>query len=195
MTMATKEELAARLKRKGAKSGFATDYIGFFDIKPGRAKQLIEGVLASLTSRGPDVRVSYGDIGVYDAKYVVFDNDTRLLLHISFDADFDTYFDDAMMLLSGGSGDFEKLGTSWTTNLTDSPLDGGRKATWEELKNWFVSHQVDANIYANTSDGSVKGVRKALHLQKAFQQVLDNPNAAAALSHPALKPLLDLASD
>lgn len=193
--MATEQELAARLKRKGAKSGFATDYIGFFEIKPGHAKQLVEGVLASLTSRGPDVRKSYGDIGVYDAKYVVFDNDTRLLLHISFDADFDTYFDDAMMLLTGGSGDFMKLGTGWLTNLVDSPLDGGRKATWEEVKNFFIEHQIDATIYANTTDGTVKTVRKALHLQEVFQQVLDNPDAAEALSHPALKPLLDLAAE
>ena len=29
----------------------------------------------------------------------------------------------------------------------------------------------------------------------AFQQVLDNPDAAEALKHPALKPLLDEASD
>lgn len=193
--MATKEQLAARVKRKGAKSGFATDYIGFFDIKPGHAKQLVEGVLAALTSRGPDVRKSYGDIGVYDAKYVLFDNDTRMLLHISFDNDFDTYFDDALMLLTGGSGDFTKLGTSWLTNLVGSPLDGGRKATWEEVKNFIVLHQVDATIFANTIDGSVKGVRKALHLQEVFQQVLDNPDAAKALSHPALKPLLDLAAD
>ena len=36
---------------------------------------------------------------------------------------------------------------------------------------------------------------KAWALQKAFQQVLDDPDAAEALQHPALKPLLDLAAD
>jgi hypothetical protein len=41
----------------------------------------------------------------------------------------------------------------------------------------------------------VKEVQRALDLQKAFQQVLDNPEAAKALSHPALKPLLDKAAD
>jgi hypothetical protein len=193
--MATKEELAARVKRGGAKSGFATEYTGFFNIKPGHAKQLVDGVLSSLTSRGPDVRVSYAGIGVYDAKYVLFDNDTRLLLHIAFDNDFDTYFDDALMLLSGGSGDFGKMGASWMTNLEGSPMEGPEKATWEQVKNFFALHQIDASIYANTSNGSVKRVQKALDLQQAFQQVLDNPEAANALSHPALKPLLDLAAD
>jgi hypothetical protein len=31
-------------------------------------------------------------------------------------------------------------------------------------------------------------------LIKAFQQVLDNPDAAQVLKHPALKPLLDQAA-
>src|SRR5450631_1805205 len=123
--MATATELAARVKRKGAKSGFSTDYTGFFNIKPGRAKQLTDGILAALMSRGPDVRVSYAAIGVYDAKYVLFDNDTRMLLHISFNNDFDTYFDDALMLLTGG--DVSKTGAGWVTNLEGS--EGA--VTWE----------------------------------------------------------------
>ena len=32
-------------------------------------------------------------------------------------------------------------------------------------------------------------------MQEAFQQVLDDPAAAEALQHPALKPLLELAAD
>ena len=188
--LATREELAARVPRKGAKSGLSTEYTGFFKIKPGRAKQMVEGIMAALTSRGPDVRVSYADIGVYDARYVVYDNDTRMLLCIAFNNDFDTYFDDALMLLSGG--DFTKLGTSWMNNLEGSPMEDG--GSWEKLKNFLVEHQVDAAIYANTTNGTVKEVQKALDLQKVFQQVLDNPEAAKALSHPALKPLLDLAA-
>jgi hypothetical protein len=191
--MATKEELAARVKRKGKSSGLSNEYTGFFNVKPGRAKQLTDGILAALTSRGPDVRVSYADIGVYDAKYVVFDNDTRMLLHISFNNDFDTYFDDALMLLTGGQ--VEKIGASWISNLEGSPYDAPEKVSWEAIKNFLVSRQIDATIYANTTNGTVKEVQRALDLQKAFQQVLDNPEAAKALSHPALKPLLDKAAD
>ena len=32
-------------------------------------------------------------------------------------------------------------------------------------------------------------------LKQAFEEVLDHPDAAEALSHPALAPLLDLAAD
>ena len=44
----------------------------------------------------------YANIGVHDAKYVLLENDTRLLVTISFDNDFDKYFDDAMAYLTGG---------------------------------------------------------------------------------------------
>ena len=37
--------------------------------------------------------------------------------------------------------------------------------------------------------------RKAKRVYEAFQQVLDDPGAAEALQHPALKPLLELAAD
>ena len=38
-------------------------------------------------------------------------------------------------------------------------------------------------------------VRKANRVYEAFQQVLDDPDAAEALQHPALKPLLEQAAD
>jgi hypothetical protein len=41
----------------------------------------------------------------------------------------------------------------------------------------------------------VKEIRKALRVNEAFQQVLDDPAAADALRHPALKPLLNEAAD
>jgi hypothetical protein len=41
----------------------------------------------------------------------------------------------------------------------------------------------------------VKQIRKALRVNEAFQRVLDDPGAADALRHPALKPLLDEAAD
>jgi hypothetical protein len=44
----------------------------------------------------------YANIGVHDARYVLLENDTRLLITISFDNDFDKYFDDALAILTGG---------------------------------------------------------------------------------------------
>ena len=41
----------------------------------------------------------------------------------------------------------------------------------------------------------MKEIRKAERVNKAFQQVIDDPEAGAALQQPALKPLLDEAAD
>ena len=43
--------------------------------------------------------------------------------------------------------------------------------------------------------GTVKEIRKAQRVNAAFQQVLDHPQAAEILQHPALQPLLDEAAD
>ena len=41
----------------------------------------------------------------------------------------------------------------------------------------------------------MKQIRKAITVNDAFQEVLDDPGAADALQHPALRPLLDVAAD
>ena len=63
------------------------------------------------------------------------------------------------------------------------------------VKGFILSAQVTAAAYARNYPGTVKELRKANRLMAAFQQVLDDPAAEAALSHPALKPLLDEAGD
>jgi hypothetical protein len=54
---------------------------------------------------------------------------------------------------------------------------------------------VSAAAYARNYPGTVKQLRKANRLQAAFDQVLDDPRAEEALSHPALQPLLAEAAD
>ena len=154
---------------------------------------LIARILAGLSRRPGGIRQSYKDIGVHDARYVLFDNDTRLLITISFDNDFDKYFDDALALFTGG--DPSKIGFEWVEGIQGFPEGGYRSKTWEEVKNFLAETQVPAAIFANTDDASVPAIDKALRVQKAFQKVLDHPEAAQALNHPALKPLLDEAAD
>jgi hypothetical protein len=45
------------------------------------------------------------------------------------------------------------------------------------------------------ADYTTAQIKKALRLEQAFQQMLDDPAAVEALQHPALKPLLDQAAD
>ena len=64
----------------------------------------------------------------------------------------------------------------------------------EAVKSFILSAQVTAAAYARNYARTVKVLRKALRLEAAFQGVLDYPEAETALSHPALKPLLDEAA-
>jgi len=190
----TKQTTVARVPRKGKMSGTITEWCVLWTLKPGVSGQkIVKDILAGLSRRPGGIRQSYKDIGVHDARYVLFDNETRLLITISFDNDFDKYFDDALALFTGG--DPSQIGFEWVEGLEEFPAGGYRSKTWEEVKNFLASTQVEASIFANTDDGSVPEIEKALRLQKAFQQVLDNPEAAQALKHPALKPLLAEAAD
>ena len=184
--------MQARVPRKGKKSGPVTEYCAVWTIKPGHAEELIDEISTGLFSRG-DVRESYATIGVHDARYVVLDNGKRLLITISYDLDFDAYFDDAIASLVGG--DKSQIRFQWIRHLEETPEGGYEAMSWEDFKNFLVTSQTEADIFANTDDASVQEIRKALRVQKAFQQVLDHPEAAQALEHPALKPLLAEAAD
>ena len=63
------------------------------------------------------------------------------------------------------------------------------------VKAFVLGAQETAAAYARNYGGTVKEVRKAQRVNAAFQQVLDHADAAEALQHPALKPLLDEAAD
>src|SRR5437763_535891 len=62
------------------------------------------------------------------------------------------------------------------------------------LHAFILGAQETAAAYARNYPGTVKEIRKALRVNDAFQQVLDDPAAADALQHAALKPLLDEAA-
>jgi hypothetical protein len=187
----TQQATDTRLPRKGKKSGPVTEYCALWHIKPGHAKQVIDEISAGLSRRG-DVREMYKKIGVHDARYVVLDDGARLLITISFDLDFDPYFDDAIASLVGG--DKSQVQFGWMDHLEEAPEGGYDSLSWEGFKNWLTETQTEADIFANTNDATVQEIDKALRVQQAFQQVLDHPEAAQALQHPALKPLLEEAA-
>jgi hypothetical protein len=60
----------------------------------------------------------------------------------------------------------------------------------EAVKSFVRSAQVTAGGYSRNYGGTVKQIRKAERVNRAFQQVLDDPAAAGALAAPALAPLL-----
>jgi hypothetical protein len=63
------------------------------------------------------------------------------------------------------------------------------------VQSLVLGAQETAAAYARNYGGTVKEIRKAQRVNAAFQLALDHPEAAEALQHPALKPLLDEAAD
>jgi hypothetical protein len=123
---------------------------------------------------------------IHEARFVLFDDDTRLLFATSFDGPWDAYMED--FFTSGP-----------TLALFDAVFqhvegyDGLPDVA--AVKAFVLSAQVTAAGYARNYGGTVKEIRKAERVNKAFQQVLDDPEAGEALQHSALKPLLDEAAD
>jgi hypothetical protein len=171
--------------RPGITVGTTSEFSLFFRVRPGQEQEIREAVAALQNSPGyrpGDYAVPIASI--HEARFVLFDDDTRLLFATSFDGPWDAYmvdfaskplqlFDSIFRHVEGYEG------------LPD--LDA--------VKSFILSAQHSAAGYARNYGGTVKEIRKAQQVSDAFQRVLDDPAAEEALAHPALAPLLDEAAD
>ncbi len=171
----------------GVTVGSTNEFSLFFRIKPGHATALREALGALQDTPGyksGDYNMAVATI--HEARFVPFDDDSRLLFATSFDGPWDAYMED---FLTSGS----------TLALFDAVFQHveGYEGLPDlaALKVFILGAQRTASAYARNYPGTVKEIRKALRVNDAFQRVLDDPAAAGALQHPALKPLLDEADD
>src|SRR5215204_1562970 len=180
-------EPATGTSRPGVGVGPTSEFSLFFRVRPGHGEALREA-LRTLQShpgyRPGDYHMAIASI--HEARFVLFDDDTRLLFATSFDGPWDAYMDD--FFTSGP-----------TLRLFDAIFQ--HVEGYEGLpdvaavKAFVLGAQVSAAAYARNYPGTVKEIRKAERVNKAFQQVLDDPEAGEALQHSALKPLLAEAAD
>ena len=173
--------------RPGVSVGPTSEFSLFFRVRPdhGNALRQALGTLQDHPGYRPgDYHMAIATI--HEARFVLFDDDTRLLFATSFDGSWDAYMDD-----------FATSGP--TLQLFDAIFQHAEGYEGlpdvEAVKAFILSGQITAAGYARNYGGTVKEIRKALRVNKAFQQVLDDPEAATALQHRALKPLLDEAAD
>lgn len=173
--------------RPGVSVGSTSEFSLFFRIKSGHGPALREALQALQGSPGyqpGDYHMAVGTI--HEARFVLFDDDTRLLFATSFDGPWDAYMTD--FLTSGP-----------TLALFDAVFQHveGYEGLPDlaALQAFILGAQRTAAAYARNYPGTVSEIRKALAVNEAFQRVLDDPAAAEALQHPALKPVLDEAAD
>jgi hypothetical protein len=176
---------AVGTSRPGLSAGPTSEFSLVFHVKPGHADAVREALTALQNSPGyrpGDYNLPIGTI--HEARFVLFDDDTRLLFATSFDGPWDAYMVDfASKPLSLFDAVFRHVeGYEGLPDLT-------------ALQEFILSAQVTAAAYARNYGGTVKEIQKAERVNAAFQQVLDDPGAAEALRHPVLKPLLNEAAD
>ena len=184
------QDLTFKAPKTGVQNLLATAW----KVKPGHAKQLREAMARTnkiLPGRVNDIFIP---LGIHESILSIWDNDQQFWFCVSFDTPFDPYMEDVFRLSDRGSFHYDVF-----QHLEGGPADMGLKQeTWtaDDFKAMVLTHEVDTLAFLTTTpDITTAETLKGQKLLKAFQQVLDNPDAAQALQHPALKPLLDLAAE
>jgi hypothetical protein len=178
---------ATRASRPGRTAGPTNEFSLFFQVKPGGGESL-RSALEEL-QQTPGYRPGEYGIAIstiHEARFVLFDDDTRLAFMTSFDGPWDAYMDD--FLTSGPTLALFDVIFRHVEGYDGLP-------DMAALQGFVLGAQQTAAAYARNYGGTVKEIRKAQRVNAAFQQVLDDPAAEEALQHPALKPLLDEAAD
>ena len=173
--------------RPGLSVGSTSEFSLFFRVKAGEGENL-RTALRDLQET-PGYRP--GDYGmavatIHEARFVLFDDDTRLAFLTSFDGSWDAYMDDF----------FTSGPTLALFDVVFRHVEGYEGLPdLQALKAFILGAEETAAAYQRNYGGTVKEIRRALRVNDAFQRVLDDPEAGEALQHPALKPLLDEAAD
>jgi hypothetical protein len=195
---------------KGNASGVVSELSTFWTVKPGHEQELraaIHRFIDHVRSLPPETNTR---TGLRDVRFVIFDNGKRMLFATAFETDWDTYIDDVVLTIGMPyfiswlqpleEGDravawAEKNGVT-KFEPGDPKLDEIMKRAGGEFKAIIQDQQVPAETYDNfLGSYTMPQVTKADRVNRAFQQVLDDPAAAAVLQQqPALKPLLEQAA-
>jgi hypothetical protein len=173
--------------KPGLTVGSTSEFSLFFRIKDGEGPPLRAALLELQNTPG----YRPGDYGmaiqtIHEARFVMFDDDTRLAFVTSFDGPWDAYMEDFFT-----SGPTLALFDAIFSHVEG--YDG--LPDLAAVRDFVLGAEQTAVAYARNYPGTVKEIRKAQRVNNAFQQVLDHPQAAEILQHPALQPLLDEAGD
>jgi hypothetical protein len=182
MTMTEQGTATAKTPRPGARQGATNEFTAFADVKPGHEEAIRETI--AKWARDPNKLERIRRITtLHERRYVLFDNGKRVMFCTTFDGDWDKYIDD-----------FGAAGVQYFNDIFQH-TEGYPGMTDPSIKDWVVARQITATEYTRAYDATVKDILKALRVNDAFQQVLDNPAAAKVLKDPALQPLLAEAAD
>jgi hypothetical protein len=194
----------------GLSDGVVSELATFWEVLPGHEDELraaTERFASTLSAVDRDKNLH---TGLRDQRHVIFDNGTRLMWATTFENDWDPYFEDFVQIGIHHFLDWmqhtaqythvtewlEESGGADKFRLDNPDIEAQMKRSVPGLKAIVSSVQSPATGYFNNlREYTMPEIVKGQRVNAAFQQVLDDPAAAEALQHPALKPLLDQAAD
>jgi hypothetical protein len=146
--------------RPGAKTGQSNEFTLISKLKSGgaeRMRQLLADGFTGERQKNTD-RIAT----VHDLRFVIFDNDTRIMFASTFDGGWDQYIDDFGTILPD------------EIDLLFHEFEGYPGINSPDIRDWIVKQQVTAvGFYSAYPEASVRDVWKALKSKKALDALLD----------------------
>jgi hypothetical protein len=148
--------------RPGLKAGQVQEFTLIMNLKPGGTERLRKK-LASDSNFVSKNQVIIDRVGtIHDLRFVIFDNDTRLLFASTFDGDWDAYINDFAAIIP----DFIDVAFG---EVEDYP---GIKHP--KIKDIIAKHQITSTYFYDAyPDASVRDIRKAMKVKSGLDVLLD----------------------
>jgi hypothetical protein len=174
---------------KGLSHGVVSELAAFFEVIPGHEQALREACQRfAVTVMNTDPQ-KFQKPGMRDVRFVMFDDDRRIIMLTTFETDWEPYVDDAVMVIG------PEHWRDWQQHCVGFDAYKSQPSL-AVLRDSLQESQIPATAYYNIlADYTIPQIKKALGLEQTFQQLLDDPAAVQALQQPALKALLDMAAD
>src|ERR1700730_720572 len=149
--------------RPGTKTGQANEFTLISKLNPGGAERVRKLLADGFT--GERQKNTDRIATVHDLRFVIFDNDTRIIFASTFDGDWESYINDFATILPD------------EIDLLFHECAGYPGIHSPGIKDWIVSQQVTAvGFYSAYPEASVREVWMALKAKKALDALLDSVN-------------------
>ena len=132
-------------QRPGVRAGSASEFSLFFRVLPGHAEALREDL--TTLQNAPGYRPGDYDLpiaSIHEARFVLFDDDTRLLFATSFDGSWDAYMED-----------FASKPLQLFASIFQHVEGYGGLPDVDAVKSFILGAQVTAAAYARNYPGTV----------------------------------------
>jgi hypothetical protein len=145
--------------RPGTRLGQSNEFTLVLPLKPGGAERMRE----AHRSLSADLRARLDRVAtVHDLRFVIFDNDTRLIFASTFDGEWEAYIDDFATIIPD------------VIDQEFREVEGYPGIHSPDIKDFIARHQVTGlTYYSAYPDASVRDVWKALKVRSAFEGLLD----------------------